>query len=378
MSLKIVEVTTKSQLRRFIKFKVKLYKGDPYCVLPLNFDEMNILNPKKNPAFEFSEAAQFLCYRDGEIVGRICAFINHRANEIWSQKHGRFGWFDFIEDPQVASALIERASLWLKERGMEAMAGPLGFTDMDHEGMLVEGFDQKGTMATLYNYPYYPKYMEDMGFEADAQWFEYLVKVPEYDPNHRIFKLSEIVARRNNLSFRSFKNRKELIKEGWAERFFDLINIAYSKLYGYVELNEKQKQSYIKEYVPFLNLDLFTCIVDDKDQMVAVGLALPSLANAMQKCKGKLLPFGIIHMLKALKAKKMELADLLLIAVHPDYQGKGVNAMVFTGILKGLQKLGVKQVESNPELELNEKMRNQWEGFDHQLHKKRVAFIKNI
>ncbi|MFI3294467.1 MAG: N-acetyltransferase [Rikenellaceae bacterium] len=377
MSLKIVQVSTRSQLREFIKFKVKLYKDNPYCVLPLDFDEMNILNPKKNPAFEFSQAAQFLCYREREIVGRIGVFINHRANETWSEKHGRFGWFDFIEDPAVAQLLIDTGSAWLKERGMEAMVGPLGFTDLDHEGMLIEGFDQVGTMSTLYNYPYYPEYMQQMGFKADAQWLEYLVQVPT-DPNFRMLKLSEIVARRNNLHFRKFKNNKQLIKEGWGDKFFELINTAYAPLYGYVALTPEQKKSYVNQYVPFLNLNLFTCIVDDQDKMVAVGVALPSLARAMQKCKGSLLPFGFIHMLKALKAKKMELADLLLIAVEPEYQGKGVNAMVFAGIIRGLNKLGVKQVESNPELEVNEKMRNQWEGFDYKQHKRRVAFIKEI
>lgn len=375
---KIVQVQNKSQLLKFVKFKVKLYKNSPYCVPPLTADEMQILNPKRNPAFEFSEAAQFLCYNGETIVGRICAFINHRANEVWNQKHGRFGWFDFIEDIEVAKLLLATASQWLHEHEMEAIVGPLGFTDLDHEGMLVEGFDQLGTMSTLYNFPYYEKFMQQMGFIPDAQWVEYKVTVPAYDNDTRYTKMANIVANRNKLHMLKIKNSRQLITEGWAEQFFELINISYTPLYGFVALSTQQKTHYIKQYIPLLRLNLLTLVADADNRLVGVGLALPSLSKALQKSRGKLFPFGIFGLLKALKAKRVKVCDLMLVAVHPDYQNKGVNAMIFAKTIAELQKLGVEYVESNPELDLNDKMRGQWEGFDYVQHKRRIAFIKEI
>lgn len=375
--LKIVQVKNHNDLLKFIKFKTKLYKGSPYCVPPLTMDEVFLLTPSKNPSFEFCEAVQFLCYEDEKIVGRICAFINHRANQTWKQKHGRFGWYDFVERADVAQLLMDSAMAWLRERGMDALAGPLGFTDLDHEGMLVEGFDKVGTMATLYNHPYYPQYMQNMGFTEDASWVEYKVFVPEV-LQERFAKMSTIVLQRNNLRELQFTSAKQLIRDGWGRKLFELINASYTSLYGFTPLSEKQIKHYIKQYVPLLRLELISLVADSNDRLIGIGVVLPSMSKALQKSQGQIFPFGMFSLLKALKAKKVKVCDLMLLAIHPDYQNKGVNAIIFASIIRVFQKLGTQYVESNPELEGNDKMRSQWDGFDYEQHKRRVAFIKKI
>lgn len=356
MSVEIKKVTTKSELKRFIRFNYEFYKDNPYSVPDLYDDMLNTFSPKKNAAFEFCEADYFLALRDGKIVGRVAAIINRRANEKWNRKTVRFGWIDFIDDMEVSTALIDTVKQWGKERGMTEIEGPLGFTDMDAEGMLVEGFDQLSTMATIYNYPYYPQHMERLGLSKSADWVEMKIYVPDAIPEkHR--RISEIIAKRYNLHIRKLNSKKEVRQSGVAHDIFRLINDAYTPLFGYSRMTERQIDQYVKMYVPVLDLRMVSIVENEQNEIVAVGISMASLSRALQKAKGRLLPFGWYHLLKALMWKRPKVLDLLLVAVRPDYQGKGVNALLFTDLIPVYKELGFEYAESNPELEMNEKCR---------------------
>lgn len=377
MSVEIKKVTTKSELKRFIRFNYEFYKDNPYSVPDLYDDMLNTFSPKKNAAFEFCEADYFLALRDGKIVGRVAAIINRRANETWNRKTVRFGWIDFIDDMEVSTALIDTVKQWGKERGMTEIEGPLGFTDMDAEGMLVEGFDQLSTMATIYNYPYYPQHMERLGLSKSADWVEMKIYVPDAIPEkHR--RISEIIARRYNLHIRKLKSKKEVRQSGVAHDIFRLINDAYTPLFGYSRMTERQIDQYVKMYVPVLDLRMVSIVENEQNEIVAVGISMASLSRALQKAKGCLLPFGWYHLLKALMWKRPKVLDLLLVAVRPDYQGKGVNALLFTDLIPVYKELGFEYAESNPELEMNEKVQNQWQYFKTEQHKRRRCFKADI
>lgn len=377
MSVEIKKVTTKSELKRFIRFNYEFYKDNPYSVPDLYDDMLNTFSPKKNAAFEFCEANYFLALRDGKIVGRVAAIINRRANETWNRKTVRFGWIDFIDDMEVSTALIDTVKQWGKERGMTEIEGPLGFTDMDAEGMLVEGFDQLSTMATIYNYPYYPQHMERLGLSKSADWVEMKIYVPDAIPEkHR--RISEIIARRYNLHIRKLKSKKEVRQSGVAHDIFRLINDAYTPLFGYSRMTERQIDQYVKMYVPVLDLRMVSIVENEQNEIVAVGISMASLSRALQKAKGRLLPFGWYHLLKALMWKRPKVLDLLLVAVRPDYQGKGVNALLFTDLIPVYKELGFEYAESNPELEMNEKVQNQWQYFKTEQHKRRRCFKADI
>lgn len=377
MSVEIKKVTTKSELKRFIRFNYEFYKDNPYSVPDLYDDMLNTFSPKKNAAFEFCEADYFLALRDGKIVGRVAAIINRRANETWNRKTVRFGWIDFIDDMEVSTALIDTVKQWGKERGMTEMEGPLGFTDMDAEGMLVEGFDQLSTMATIYNYPYYPQHMERLGLSKSADWVEMKIYVPDAIPEkHR--RISEIIAKRYNLHIRKLKSKKEVRQSGVAHDIFRLINDAYTPLFGYSRMTERQIDQYVKMYVPVLDLRMVSIVENEQNEIVAVGISMASLSRALQKAKGRLLPFGWYHLLKALMWKRPKVLDLLLVAVRPDYQGKGVNALLFTDLIPVYKELGFEYAESNPELEMNEKVQNQWQYFKTEQHKRRRCFKADI
>lgn len=377
MSVEIKKVTTKSELKRFIRFNYEFYKDNPYSVPDLYDDMLNTFSPKKNAAFEFCEADYFLALRDGKIVGRVAAIINRRANETWSRKTVRFGWIDFIDDMEVSTALIDTVKQWGKERGMTEIEGPLGFTDMDAEGMLVEGFDQLSTMATIYNYPYYPQHMERLGLSKSADWVEMKIYVPDAIPEkHR--RISDIIAKRYNLHIRKLKSKKE-VRQSWvAHDIFRLINDAYTPLFGYSRMTERQIDQYVKMYVPVLDLRMVSIVENEQNEIVAVGISMASLSRALQKAKGRLLPFGWYHLLKALMWKRPKVLDLLLVAVRPDYQGKGVNALLFTDLIPVYKELGFEYAESNPELEMNEKVQNQWQYFKTEQHKRRRCFKADI
>lgn len=377
MSVEIKKVTTKSELKRFIRFNYEFYKGNSYSVPDLYDDMLNTFSPKKNAAFEFCEADYFLALRDGKIVGRVAAIINRRANETWNRKTVRFGWIDFIDDMEVSTALIDTVKQWGKERGMTEIEGPLGFTDMDAEGMLVEGFDQLSTMATIYNYPYYPQHMERLGLSKSADWVEMKIYVPDSIPEkHR--RISEIIAKRYNLHIRKLKSKKEVRQSGVAHDIFRLINDAYTPLFGYSRMTERQIDQYVKMYVPVLDLRMVSIVENEQNEIVAVGISMASLSRALQKAKGRLLPFGWYHLLKALMWKRPKVLDLLLVAVRPDYQGKGVNALLFTDLIPVYKELGFEYAESNPELEMNEKVQNQWQYFKTEQHKRRRCFKADI
>lgn len=377
MSVEIKKVTTKSELKRFIRFNYEFYKDNPYSVPDLYDDMLNTFSPKKNAAFEFCEADYFLALRDGKIVGRVAAIINRRANETWNRKTVRFGWIDFIDDMEVSTALIDTVKQWGKERGMTEIEGPLGFTDMDAEGMLVEGFDQLSTMATIYNYPYYPQHMERLGLSKSADWVEMKIYVPDAIPEkHR--RISEIIAKRYNLHIRKLNSKKEVRQSGVAHDIFRLINDAYTPLFGYSRMTERQIDQYVNMYVPVLDLRMVSIVENEQNEIVAVGISMASLSRALQKAKGRLLPFGWYHLLKALMWKRPKVLDLLLVAVRPDYQGKGVNALLFTDLIPVYKELGFEYAESNPELEMNEKVQNQWQYFKTEQHKRRRCFKADI
>jgi GNAT superfamily N-acetyltransferase len=374
MSVIIREVTSKKELKKFVWFGINLYKNCEFAAPPLLMDDLLNLSKGKNPALDFCDVAYFLAYKDNKIVGRIAAIINPVSNETWDQKHARFGWIDFIDDSEVSKALFDAAIAWARERGMTSIHGPLGFTDFDHEGTLIKGFDQLGTLAAIYNYPYYARHIEQNGFEKDNDWVEYLITIPEEFPE-KYFRIAEIVKQKYKLRALQFKSRKE-VAENYAQKIFDLLNLSYSHLYGFTKLNEKQKNFYIKLYFSIFRVDTISIIANENDDVIALGIAMPSFTKALQKAKGHIFPFGWYYMLRALS--KNDLVDLYLMAVHPDYQNKGVNSIMFAELMPRFAKNGYKFAETNPELESNTRMSSQWSSFEYVNHKIRRAYIKSI
>ena len=377
MSLEIKKVSSKRELKKFIRFNYEFYKGNPYSVPDLYDDMMNTFSPGKNAAFEFCDADYFLAYRDGQPVGRVAAIINHRANETWNRKCVRFGWIDFVDDLEVSGALLNAVKEWGRERGMEEIEGPLGFTDMDAEGMLVEGFDQLSTMATIYNYPYYPLHMEKLGLQKSADWVEMKIYVPDEIPEkHR--RISDIIARKYELKVRKLTSKRQVLRSGLGHEIFRLINESYAPLFGFSKMTERQIDQYVKMYVPVLDLRMVTLVENAAGELVAVGISMASLSEALQKAKGKLFPMGWFYLLRALMWKRPKVLDLLLVAVRPDYQGKGVNALLFTDLIPIYRKLGFSYAESNPELEENGKVQSQWQYFKTEQHKRRRCYRASL
>ena len=376
MSVTIKKIApTASELRSYVKFGIDLYKGNDYYVPPLIFDEVATLMPDKNPAFEFCTAQSFMAYRNNEPVGRITAIINDIVNEKTGERTMRFGFVDFIDDAEVVDALFKAAEDWGRSRGMNKIVGPMGFTDMDHEGMLTEGFEEMGTMATLYNYPYYPAHMERMGYGKEVDWIEFRMTVPDAIPE-KYKRIADIVARKYNLSVKKFTSRKK-IKQEYGHALFELINEAYTGLYGYSPLTERQIDYYIDMYLGVIRLEDVCRIVDGDGKLVAVGISMPSLSQALRRSGGKLFPTGWYHLWKAIRGK-VDVVDLLLVAVKPEYQSKGVNAMIFADLIPVYVKNGYKYAESNIELEGNENVQKQWEYFEYRQHRRRRAWSKNL
>ena len=372
--IKIKKVTTAKEMKAFIRFNFELYKENPYSVPDLYNDMVDTFSPQKNPAFEFCESACFLAYNDkNEIVGRVAAIINHRSNETWNSKNVRFGWIDFIDDENVSHALLDTVAAWGKERGMTEMQGPLGFTDMDAEGLLIEGFDQLSTMATIYNYPYYQKHIEQYGLVKDADWVEFKINIPDEIPD-KMKRIADLISRKYGLHVKKLKNMKEVKEGNYGQKIFDLINETYAPLYGYSRMSQQQIDQYVATYLPVLDLRMVTLVEDADDNLVAVGVSMPSMSKALQKAKGKMWPFGWWHLLKALRWSRPQTLDLLLVGVKPEYQSKGVNSLLFTDLIPIYQSLGFKDAESNPELETNNKVQAQWEYFDTTQHKRRRAY----
>lgn len=375
MNIILKEVNSKGELKKFIHFPFSLYKDNRYWVPPLIFDEIKTLSREKNPAFDFCDAKYWLAYKNGEIVGRIAGIINHKYNEKWNQKSARFGWIDFIDDPEVSKSLIVQVVNWAKENGMEKIHGPLGFTDLDGEGMLIEGFNELSTFGSIYNHSYYPTHIEKLGFEKDADWIEFLV---DFDPNvtgpEKVSRIADAVAQRNQLHILRVKKAKEMLP--YAKEIFYLINEAYKDLFGFVELTDRQIDMYVKAYFGFIKPDYVPIILDRNNKVVAFGITMPSLSPAVQKSKGRLFPFGFIHILKAMKNNPN--VDLYLTAVKPELQNKGVNAMLINEVNNVFVRNKIKKVETNRELEENSKIQAQWRFFQNRLHKRRRCYKKTI
>lgn len=381
MPIEIRQVTTKKERKQFIRFNYHLYKDNAYSVPDLLEDMMDTFDPEKNAAYDFCEADLFLAFRDGEIVGRVACIINHKANETWNTKNARFGWIDFVDDREVSRALLEKAEAWARSKGCDKVIGPLGFTDLDPEGMLTEGFDQLSTMSSIYNYPYYPQHLEALGYTKEVDWVERKIYVPKngHEANQaKYFRIAEIVKQRSKLSVRKFKNAAEIRRDGYVYKIFDLVNRAYAPLFGYSEMTRKQIDKYATQYLPLLDMRLVTVIENEAGDVVAFGVGMPSLSEALQKAKGKLFPFGWFHLLKALKWKPSKIIDLLLVAVDPEYQGKGVNAMLFADIIPIATQMGFEWGESHPQLETNDKSQSQWAHLDCEIHKKRRCYQKTL
>lgn len=379
-AIEIRKVENKVDLRRFIQFYYDLYRDSPYAVPFLRFDEWKTLSPGKNPSFEFCEAQYFLALRDGKVVGRVAAIINHRANEQWGKKQVRFGWFDFIDDLEVSKALLHAVEAYGKEHGMTEIAGPLGFTDMDREGMMIEGFDRLATMYVYYNYDYYPRHIAALGgYEKDNDWMEYRVKVPEVTPP-KFAKTAEMIERRYNLHVHKFTS-DELLNQGMGRRVFEILNATYAELYDFQQLSEKQIDQLVNDYIKKADLNLVTAVVDgnDHDKMVGFGISFPSFSRALQKTRdGSLWPFGWWHLLKILKWHKTDTVDLLLIGVLPEYRTKGANALIFADLIEQYRRYGFKWAEAMPQMESNTGVRSQWQYLESEVHRRRRCFKKTL
>ena len=379
-SIQIKRAETKKDLKRFIEFHYDLYKGNPYDVPNLYSDEVNTLSKNKNATFDFCEAEYYLALKEGKIVGRVAAIINHKANEKWKKKDVRFGWIDFIDDIEVSRALFEAVEEYGRKKGMDDIVGPLGFTDMDPEGMLTWGFDKLGTMATIYNYEYYPQHMEKLGgWKKDNDYVEYYLVVPEKSPE-KYTKIAEMVEKRYNLHVRKL-TKKDIFQGGYGKKLFDLINLTYSDLYGFSELTDRQIDQYVKMYFPFADLNLVTVIEDgNKDnQLAGLGITIPSLSHALQKCRrGRLFPFGWWHLLRAIKFHKTDGVDLLLMGFLPEYRSKGANALLFADLIPRYVNYGFKWGETQVEMESNEGVQSQWGPLDPINHKKRRCYRRSL
>ncbi len=378
----IRKVETKKDLKTFIDFHYTLYATSDYDVPCLFSDEMNTLSKDINAAFEFCEAEYFLAYKDNQLAGRVAAIINNLANKRWDQKNVRFGWIDFIDDIDVLRALMEAVEDFGRQHGMTHIVGPLGFTDMDPEGMLTYGFDRMGTMPTIYNYAYYPQLFEQLGgYEVDNRYNEYLVKVPEVMPE-KFKKVSEMIMKRYNLHIRKIKRSEVFGKEQMGQKLFQIINATYKDLYGYSEMTERQIHQTVKMFAPALDMTLLTFIEDwntPEHRIIGAGITISSLAQAMRKCRrGRLLPWGWWHLIRALKFHKTEGIDLLLIGILPEYRSKGANALLFYDLIPMFQKYKYKWAETQVEMADNKAVQGQWDAFEHENHKRRVCWKKPL
>lgn len=376
MSVQIKVVETKRDFKTFARFANKLYKGNKYYVPSMPFDDLATFDKNRNAAFEFSEAKFYLAYKDGRPVGRVAAIINHKANETWKVKQVRFGWIDFIDDIEVSGALLEAVTAFGKSRGMTQIVGPLGFTDFDPEGMLVEGFDRVGTMALIYNHPYYPEHMLKHGYYKETGWLEYRITLPE-TISERHSAIADAVKERYGLVIKK-PTKRQIRKENYGRKLFDLINQTYCVLYGYSILSEKQIEQYVNLYLSFVDTKMLSFVEDSKGDLIAAGITIPSLSEALQKCNGEIFPFGWWYLLKAMFLKKPETLDLLLIGVRPDYQNRGVNALLCKDLIKIYKEMGFKYAETNANLESNTKIQAMWKPFEKEQHKSRWVFGKDI
>ncbi len=374
--VEIKEVLSKSDLKKYVCFPDTLYKGVKYYIPELKSEEYSMYSPETNFSFEYCDARFFLAYKNGKLAGRIGAIVNKRSNEVWNQKQIRVTRVDFIDDLEVSGALFGAVEGWAKELGLTEAHGPLGFTDLDKEGLLVEGFDRMGSTVTIYNFPYYPKHFEAHGYVKDIDWVEYRIRVPEKGDQRvaRVSRLAEKVMERSNVRFFNIKKIKEAAPI--VVQLFDLLSECYKELYGVVPYTEKVAKDYLRRFTPLLNPEFAKFIVDENDKLIAFGLAAPSLAEAFKKSRGRMLPLGWYHLLRAVKNPK-EL-ELYLVAVHPDYQKAGLAALLMNDITASAMRRGIKYAESSPELEDNKKVQDFWKNYDVEQHKRRRCYKKTL
>ena len=383
MSVEIRKVVTKRDLKNFIELHYELYKGNQFDAPNLYIDEKNTLSRDKNSAFKFCEAEYYMAYKDGKLVGRVAAIINHRYNEQWQRPCVRFGWLDLIDDAEVLRALLTAVEDYGRQKGMKEIIGPLGFTDMDQEGMLTRGFDQLGTMATGYNHPYYPVLMEQMeGYEKDNDYVEYKLYVPKEGMPEKFSKIAQMVEKRYNLHCPKLKRSQVFGPEQYGQKVLDVVNRTFGHLYGYSVMSQEQIDEYVHQYFKFFSMDML-CVIEDWNtpdhDVIGVGITIPSLTKALQKCrKGRLLPFGWWHLLKALWLKKTDVVDCLLIGILPEYRKKGANALLFYNLIPVYQKYGFLWGETHVEMENNDKVQSQWAYLDHEQHKRRRCYKKTL
>ena len=381
-TITVSQVSTAKEMRAFVRFNYELYKTCPQAVPDLLEDTLETLDPNCNPAFRFCQAAFFLARRDGRIVGRVAAIINTRANERWGKQDVRFGWIDFIDDLEVSRALLDAVERWGSERGMERMVGPLGFTDLDPEGMLTEGFDQLSTMCTIYNYPYYPQHMVRLGLERETGWVERKVFVPkkEHEANiSKYFRVAEMAKQRYGFRIHHFRNKQEIKKGGYIQKLLGVINRAYADLYGYSELDNQQMEWYAKRFMLLLDRHFLTVVENAEGEIIGVGVCIPSMSRAVQKAKAKLFPFGWWYIVQELWIKrKHQILDMLLVGVLPEYQDKGANALFFADLIPATIRYGYEWAETHPQLEDNLPSQMQWKNLDCIIHKRRAVFEKSI
>ena len=381
-SVVIKPVATAKEMKQFVRFNWELYKDCPYAVPDFLEDTLDTFNPKKNPALKFCDVQCFLAWREGKIVGRVAAIINHRANEHWKERHVRFGWIDFIDDLSVSKALLDTVEQWGRERGMDTIVGPLGFTDMDLEGMLTDGYDQLSTMNSIYNYPYYTEHMRQLGYEKEVGWVERKVLVPKGDheaSSQKYFKVAEMVKKRYGFRLRKFKSKKEIREGGYIPKVLNVVNKAYANLYGYCELDPEQMETYAKQYLQYLDKRYLSVVETAEGEVIGMGICITSLSRAIQKAKAKLFPFGWWHMAKALWFNRHpQVLDMLLVGVLPEYQDKGANALFFADIIPQTIKDGYEWAETHHQLEDNTPSQSQWKYLDCVIHKRRCAFKKSL
>jgi GNAT superfamily N-acetyltransferase len=375
--IEIKPVTTRQELQQFVQFYYDLYRDNDCAVPYLYSEEMSTLRHDKNTSFECCESQYFMAFKDGQLVGRVAAIINNRANERWDRKQVRFSWFDFVDDQEVSAALLQAVEAWGRSKGMTEIAGPLGFIDTDREGMLVDGFDKLSTMYINYNHPYYPQHMEQMeGYEKANDWVELRVKVPEVVPE-KFAKITEMVRKRYGLRVHKF-SRKELIDGGWGKRIFDLLNETYKDLYGFSQLSDHQIGQLVNDYIKIADLNLVTGVMDG-DKLVGFGITFPSFSRALQKTRdGRFLPFGWWHLLKILKWHKTDTVDLLLIGVLPEYRSKGANALIFDDLIRQFQRYGFDWAETGPQMETNEGVLSQWQYLESTQHRRHRCYRKEL
>lgn len=376
MSVEIKKVSSKKDLKIFVRFANRMYKGNPYYVPSMPFDDMGTFDPKENGAYDFSEAELYLAYKEGKLVGRVAAIINTKANKAWNVQQVRFGWIDFIDDMEVSSALLDAVTKFGKSRGMTQVVGPLGFTDFDPEGMLVEGYDRISTMALIYNHPYYPEHLKKLGFVKETGWIENRITIPEELPE-KFNRVIELMNQKYELTVKKLTT-SQIKKEGYGRKFFKLINETYNVLYGFSLLSDRQIDKYVSLYLSFIDARMLTFVEDKDGNLIAAAASMPSIAQALQKCRGEIFPFGWWHLLKAMFWKKSDTVELLLIGVVPEWQKKGIVALLFDDLIRTYKKLGFKYAETNAMLESNVKIQTMFDSFEREQHKRRWVFGKEI